>query len=317
MLINGPTSQSVSTRLPHFTLLLAFKTVAEQGSFTRAAKILHLSQSAISQKIVKLEEALNAQLLIRTTRSVTLTAAGKDLLNETSGPFEELVKAFDRCARKQGRLALHIEAEPVLSAFWLTPRLRKFTNNYPNLDIQQTLTSKRVEFSGDIDLAIKWGKADWSGFRADYLLGLDYVPVCSPALLECENPLTDPLNLIHHPLLHDRSVDDWINWGRTYPGVPIKIEGGHLVSDSNVLTELAIEGLGVALCGLELIQRPLKNGDLVFPFPEMKMRHPMGYYLLTRKSDRLSDVAQQFVAWLKEEARLTEGAEDRSGEEST
>lgn len=84
--------------------------------------------------------------------------------------------------------------------------------------------------------------------------------------------------------------------------------GGHLVSDSNVLTELAIEGLGVALCGLELIQRPIKNGDLIIPFPEMKMRHPMGYYLLTRKSDRLSDVAQQFVTWLKEEARQTEGA---------
>ncbi|WP_287814686.1 LysR substrate-binding domain-containing protein [Pseudomonas sp.] len=298
-------------RLPQLTLLLAFKTVAEQGSFTRAARILHLSQSAVSQQIVKLEEALDAQLFIRSTRLVTLTVAGRNLLDETSGPFDDLVKAFDRCARTQDRLSLHIETEPVLSAFWLTPRLREFTKNFINLDLEQTLSSKRVEFSGDIDLAIKWGKADWPGFQSEYLLGLDYVPVCSPLLLEGRYSLSDPANMIYHPLLHDRSVDDWVNWGRAYPDVPIKTEGGHIVSDSNVLTELAIEGHGVALCGLELIQRPLRNGDLVIPFPDMMMRHPLGYYLLTRKTQRLSDVALQFVEWVKKQAQLTENQHSR------
>ena len=82
------------TRLPHMTLLLAFKTVAEHGSFTRAATALHLSQSAISQQVVKLEEALGVTLFVRSTRTVALTRAGAALLDDIRAPFEENAEAL-------------------------------------------------------------------------------------------------------------------------------------------------------------------------------------------------------------------------------
>lgn len=84
MLIKRPNETQVVTRLPHLSLLLAFKTVAEHGSFTRAADLLHLSQSAVSQQVVRLEEALGVQLFVRSTRSVSLTSAGHDPLNTGS-----------------------------------------------------------------------------------------------------------------------------------------------------------------------------------------------------------------------------------------
>lgn len=83
-------------------------------------------------------------------------------------------------------------------------------------------------------------------------------------------------------------------------------ERGHIVSDSNVLAQLAIEGYGVALCVLALIERPLRTGELVVPFPDMVMRHPLAYYLLTRKHRPLSNTAQEFIKWLKHEAVITE-----------
>jgi DNA-binding transcriptional LysR family regulator len=292
--------------LPHLSLLLAFKTVAEQESFTRAANLLHLSQSAVSQQVVKLEEALGVQLFIRSTRSVNLTPAGVELLSEIREPFDLLVNAFDRCARRGESPVLHIESEPVLSAFWLTPRLRQFTQRFPTLHIQQTLSTQRVEFPDQVELAIKWGDANWPGFNAEFLMGANYVPVCSPLLLQGDKPLREPTDLKHQPLLHDRDHDDWKRWQALYPDVQLDVEHGHIVTDSNVLAQLAIEGYGVALCVLALIERPLRSGELVVPFPDMVMRHPLAYYLLTRKQRPLSVVAREFIEWLKSEARATD-----------
>lgn len=290
------------TRLPHLTLLLAFKSVAETRSFTQAANSLHLSQSAVSQQISKLEEALGVQLFIRSTRSVSLTDAGVQLLNEIRSPFDQLVLAFDRCARRSETPELHIESEPVLSAFWLTPRLKQFTQRFPSIRLQQILTTQRVEFPEDIELAIKWGTGDWPGYHVEYLLGLKYVPVCSPAVINGNPPLREVGDLAHQTLLHDRNQDDWKTWSELHPTIPIKLDGGHVVTDSNVLAQLAIEGHGVALCGQALIERPLREGDLVIPFPDLEMRHEKAYYLLTKKNKALSSVAAQFVEWIKQEA---------------
>ncbi|KIU53804.1 hypothetical protein AO392_13945 [Pseudomonas putida] len=290
------------TRLPHMTLLLAFKTVAEHGSFTRAATALHLSQSAISQQVVKLEEALGVTLFVRSTRTVALTRAGAALLDDIRAPFDQLVAAFEKCARKAAPSVLHIEAEPVMSAFWLTPRLKHFTQRFPALRIQQLLSTQRVEFPDEVELAIKWGTADWPGFDTQFLMGLNYVPICSPALLEGPDALRVPADLARHPLLHDRHHHDWEAWQALYPTPGLEVRSGHVVTDSNVLAQLAIEGHGVALCAIELTERAVRSGELVMPFPELVMPHQLAYYLLTKPHKQISDMARQFIAWLKEEA---------------
>ncbi|RQR24555.1 LysR family transcriptional regulator [Burkholderia sp. Bp9143] len=305
VLIKRPNDRQAITRLPHLSLLLAFKTVAEEGSFTRAADILHLSQSAVSQQVVRLEEALGVQLFVRSTRAVSLTSAGNELLNDIRGAFEQLVTAFDRCARKGEAPTLHVEAEPVLSAFWLTPRLRQFTQRYPGLQIKLLLTTHRVEFPREVELAIKWGDGHWPGFESEFLMGLNYAPVCCPTLMKGTKALLEPSDLRHQQLLHDRSHDDWERWQKQFPNVQLCFERGHIVTDSNVLAQMAVEGHGVALCALELIEPQLRRGELVTPFPDMTMRHWHAYHILTRRHQALSEVATQFIGWLKAEARTS------------
>lgn len=300
--INRPHETQAVTRLPHLSLLLAFKTVAEHGSFTRAAELLHLSQSAVSQQVVRLEDALGVQLFVRSTRSVSLTSAGHDLLVDIRGAFDDLVLAFDRCARKGEAPTLHIEAEPVLSAVWLTPRLRQFTQRFPGLQIKLLLTTQRVEFPREVEFAIKWGDGHWPGFDAEFLMGLNYTPVCSPGFLKGSKPLSAPADLQHCQLLHDRSTDDWDRWQQQFPHVTLNLQQGHVVTDSNVLAQLAASGHGVALCALELVEPQLQRGELVTPFPQMTMRHWLAYHILTRRHQALSEVATQFVGWLKGEA---------------
>ncbi|WP_339442934.1 LysR substrate-binding domain-containing protein [Pseudomonas hunanensis] len=290
---------SGSTRLPHLGLLLAFRTVAELGSFTRAAKALHLSQSAVSQQVVKLEEVLQTQLFERSTRSVVLTVDGEQLLDDLKMPLEQLITALNRCSRKHLPPVLHIETEPLISAFWLTPRLRNFTNRFPEVQIQQILSTQRVEFPEQVEVAIKWGAEHWPGFNAEYFFSLNYAPVCAPALLEGSSPLWSPADLNKHTLLHDRNYQDWKRWHALYPDERLNVENGHVVTDSNVLAQMAIEGYGVALCALELIERQLRNGELIIPFPEMTMRHPLAYYILTRPQHTLSPTARNFIEWLR------------------
>ncbi|SEN11346.1 LysR family transcriptional regulator, glycine cleavage system transcriptional activator [Pseudomonas sp. ok272] len=297
--MNKFTEPFALTRLPHMTLLLAFKTVAEQGSFTRAATVLHLSQSAVSQQVVKLEEALGVVLFARSTRTVTLTKAGAGLLQDIGAPFEQLLSAFEKCARQTAPPVLHIEAEPVMSAFWLTPRLKHFTQRFPALRIQQLLSTQRVEFPDGVELAIKWGTAEWPGFDAEFLMGLNYAPMCSPSLLD---GLRVPADLAHQALLHDRHYHDWESWQALYPTPGLEVRSGHVVTDSNVLAQLAIEGHGVALCAIELTERAVRNGELVLPFPDMLMPHPLAYYLLTQPQRGVSEMTRQFIAWLREEA---------------
>lgn len=299
--MNKFTEHFALTRLPHMTLLLAFKTVAEQGSFTRAATVLHLSQSAVSQQVLKLEEALGVALFVRSTRTVTLTKAGAGLLSDIGTPFDHLVAAFEKCARQVAPPVLHIEAEPVMSAFWLTPRLKHFTQRFPELRIQQLLTTQRVEFPEQVELAIKWGQAEWPGFDAEYLMSLNYVPMCSPSLLEGTNAIRIPADLARQALLHDRHYGDWESWQVLYPDVELQVRSGHVVSDSHVLAQLAIEGHGVALCAIELNERAVRNGELAIPFPDMIMPHQLAYYLLTQSQKGVSEITRQFIAWLKEE----------------
>lgn len=242
------------------------------------------------------------QLFVRSTRSVSLTPAGLELLNDIRGAFDQLVMAFDRCARNGKSPILHVEAEPVLSAFWLTPRLRQFTQQIPGLQIQLLLTTQRVEFPREVELAIKWGNGHWAGFESEFLMSLNYTPVCSPALMKGTKPLHSPADLQNHQFLHDRNGDDWARWQQQFPDVPLNIERGHVVTDSNVLAQMAAEGHGVALCALELIEPQLRRGELVTPFPQMTMRHWHAYHILTRRHQTLSQVATQFIAWLKAEA---------------
>jgi LysR family transcriptional regulator, glycine cleavage system transcriptional activator len=236
---------------------------------------------------------------------VSLTSAGNELLNDIRGAFEQLVIAFDRCARQGESPTLHVEAEPVLSAFWLTPRLRQFTQRFPGLQIQLLLTTQRVEFPKEVELAIKWGDGNWHGYKSEFLMGLNYAPVCSPSLLTGNRAIQKPADLQHHLLLHDRSHEDWEHWQKQYPDVPLSFERGHIVTDSNVLAQFAAQGHGVALCALELIEQQLQRGELVTPFPEMTMRHWHAYHILTRRNQALSAVGSQFIGWLKAEAKAS------------
>jgi LysR family carnitine catabolism transcriptional activator len=170
--------------------LLAFVTLAEQKSFTRAAALCHLSQPAFSALIRALEEAVGARLFDRTTRSVELTAEGQVLVEPARRLLHDTADALadvrDHAARRRGRVALAVL--PSLAADWLPPLLARYRAQYPaiEIDVADVLSEACIE-------RVRSGRADFA---------LASTRSATPELL-AEDFCTDTFNLVcpaGHPL---------------------------------------------------------------------------------------------------------------------
>ncbi|EGM1627617.1 LysR family transcriptional regulator [Salmonella enterica] len=287
------------TRIPQLSWLLAFKSVAEHSSFTSAARELRLTQSAVSQRIAKLEGLLKTPLFFRNSKKVELTDAGKMLLDKIQSPFDEILEILEGYNFGKTNKNLIIETEPVWNRIVLSPELPRFLSNHKDIIFRQTLTTHHLDFSVGTELAIKWGEGVWEGFDAQYLSGLDYYPVCSPAYLQ-ENNIRNVADLSRVRILHERDYSDWRFWLKYHSCKGINLNSGHIVGESNILMQLAISGAGVALCGYSLVREYINSGLLIPIFPELKVRHYKAYYILTRKNHKLSEQARLFIDFIND-----------------
>src|ERR1700752_3875314 len=205
----------MTARLPSLNGLRAFEAAARHLSFTQAASELNVTQTAISHQIRRLEEELGLRLFIRKNRSLALTPQARDYLPGVRAAFNDLRLATDRLLRKDDSKVLTVSTIASLAAKWLLPRLTDFQEANPGIDVRITTSTALVDFQrDDVDAAIRYGRGQWPGLRADWLMAGQLFPVCSPALLTGEKPLRRPQDLAGHPLLHSSGIydDDWRLW---------------------------------------------------------------------------------------------------------
>src|SRR5881227_2245594 len=202
----------MTARLPSLNGLRAFEAAARHLSFTTAASELNVTQTAISHQIRRLEEELGIRLFVRQNRALALTPQAKAYLPGVRAAFNDLRLATDRLLRRDDDHVLTVSTLASLAAKWLLPRLSSFQESHPGIDVRITTSTNLVDFrSGDVDAAIRYGRGQWSGLRADWLMADQLFPVCSPALIAGDKPLRCPEDLSHHVLLHTSAGydDDW------------------------------------------------------------------------------------------------------------
>src|SRR5256885_10288828 len=210
----------MTARLPSLNGLRAFEAAARHLSFTQAASELNVTQTAISHQIKRLEEELGIRLFVRQNRALALTPEAKEYLPGIRAAFNDLRLATDRLKRRDNDHVLTISTLASLAAKWLLPRLSAFQQAHPGIDVRITTSTGLVDFkSGDVDAAIRYGRGQWPGVRADWLMADQLFPVGSPALLSGNKPLRCPEDLAHHVLLHSINEDDWRRW-LTAAGLP-------------------------------------------------------------------------------------------------
>src|ERR1700727_1835978 len=291
----------MSARLPSLNGLRAFEAAARHLSFTVAASELNVTQTAISHQIRRLEEELGLRLFVRQNRALTLTPEAKDYLPGVRAAFNDLRLATDRLLRKDNENVLTVSTLASLAAKWLLPRLSAFQEAHPGIDVRITTSTALVDFkSGDVDAAIRYGRGDWPGLHADWLMADQLFPVCSPALLSGKHPLRCPEDLRDHVLLHTSNAnsDDWRLW-LTAAGLPANIsrQPGLTFDLILVTVQAAIDGLGVAMGRTSYVEADIAKGRLVVPF-KIALPADGGFYLVSPEARADSPKLAAFRQWL-------------------
>lgn len=285
------------SRIPDLILLRAFDTVARTRNFTRAAEILNLTQSAVSHQIRKLELEVGSRLFNRNPHEVSLTSDGRRLHTQIAPVLLQLDTIFASGSAHRSEEKLEIELESAFNSDWLTPRLALFTEETPDVRIDLHISAqKRLEFHGDTQFAIKWGKPPWEDYQAVRLMESSLTPMCSPAMLE-KSVLKEPADLQKFRLLHDRDETAWRMWMKLAGLKHLNVNSGHIFQDTLALKQAMIRGHGVAIYAKELAERELRQGDLIAPFPDIEVVDAGAYYVITR--DRgLNWPAREFLKWI-------------------
>jgi LysR family glycine cleavage system transcriptional activator len=291
----------MSARLPSLNGLRAFEAAARHLSFTQAASELNVTQTAISHQIRRLEEELGIRLFVRQNRALELTPEARDYLPGVRAAFNDLRLATDRLLRKDEGPVLTVSTLASLAAKWLLPRLAAFQEAHPGIDVRITTSTSLVDFQRDnVDAAIRYGRGQWPGVRADWLMADELFPVCSPALVNGNKPLQCPQDLKDHVLLHTSNTnsDDWRLW-LTAAGLPTDIskQPGVTFDLMFMTVQAAIDGIGVAMGRTSYVQDDIAKGRLVVPF-KIALPADAGFYLVSPEVRADSPKLHAFRQWL-------------------
>jgi len=296
-------------RLPPLNALRAFEAAARHGSFALAAEELGVTAAAVSQQVKGLEAELKVDLFRRLPRGLLLTTAGRAYLPGLSEGFDRLAAATAHIREGEASGVVTLTSLASFAAGWLVPRLGRFRQQYPGIELRIDTTRRLVDFAReDVDLAIRFGAGPFKGLQSIPLLQEELFPVASPALLRGGGPpLQRFADLLQHQLLHDIDAHpsqpwmSWRNWFAREGLDPALAERGLSFTDSNVLMAAAIAGQGVALGRAPHLGEQLARGHLVRLF-EQSWLAEWRYYIVAPAAQLQRPPVQALVSWLQEEA---------------
>lgn len=288
----------MSRRLPPLNSLKSFEAAGRLLSFTLAAQELNVTQAAVSHQIKVIEDYLGVLLFVRNPRQLALTPQGKALLPDVIEAFDKVSSAVGSISQEPVTNLISVRLAPSFAAKWLSPRLKYFWLQYPEIDLCMYHAHAPVDFEREqIDLAVTYGKGDWPGVVAERLLSLDFFPVCSPAFMHNDKPLREIRNLRYYTLLHDANYECWSDWLALAGMDDIPANKGSIIDDTNVLIQAALDGQGIALGSTTFVEDHLQSGRLVKPF-DITLENEFAYYVVCPQAHLQNPAVRAFKEWL-------------------
>jgi DNA-binding transcriptional LysR family regulator len=278
--------------------LAAFESAARHQNFAHAAEELHLTASAVSHHVRKLEARLGVVLFQRHARGVSLTAEGRQLADAAGSAMADMESVVRSLRVARAELdRVHITTLHSLTYTWLQPRLPQFAALHPNVRLTVDTEVALTRFDdGGPDLGIRHGAGHWPGLTAHHLMDDYLFPVASPNLPGVED-VRDAAAITRLPLVSDLARQGWHDWLRAADVHGASIEERYRFSDSTAALNAAVHGLGAALARDKIVAPYLAAGMLVrLPGPALKAR--WGYYVVYPAHKRLKPAARAFVDWL-------------------
>ncbi|OZI48598.1 LysR family transcriptional regulator [Bordetella genomosp. 4] len=300
----------MSKKFPPMNPLRAFYVVARTKSLTKAAKELHVGQSAISKQLDVLEKYLGVKLFRREQRGISLTHIGQEYADRIIPAFEQISGATDSLLEHGNDNKIRVRTYTTFAAKWLIPRLEDFHKQHPDLSVLITNSVHNTDFEKEhIDFSIQLGTGEQADTVADRLFDDIIEPVCSRDFLQKHAPeALYPQALLRTRLLvsHYRPKGEWAMWAQACAYSSEISDTPQMNFSSSVLTwQAAMDGLGIAIGQKALILEDLQEGKLITPFNQ-PVRTGLSFYLLRPKVRRESRKTALFRDWILAQAAATQ-----------
>lgn len=288
--------------LPPVTNLLAFEAVARRRSFAVAAAELHLTASAISHQVARLEADLGVKLFERSAHGVRLSVAGEQYLERVAGALKAIASATDDLRQGVGN-SLYVHSAPTLASLWLMPRLRRFAEAHPDISLNLSAAHTHSDFAlGQADLDIRYGVPQWGDLVVEPLFEERIVPLASPAFIH-EHRLKRIPQLLDVPLIQSNvSVVQWPDWLKRFADLRAPDRYSLRFDRAQMSLDAATQGLGVALESATNAEQHLAEGKLKPVFGLDKAIKVKAHFAVYPARHAHRPPVEAFLAWIHDEA---------------
>ena len=293
-------------RLTGNSELRAFVAVAEQGNFSKAAEQLRLSPSSLSQIIRVFEERLGVRLLQRTTRSVSLTEAGKRLLVRVRPALGEIDAALHDVGQFRSRPAGLVRLRCLRLAYrlFVAPILPSFHRAYPDVKLDILVDDAVVDLvAAGFDVGFTLGEVvekDMIGIRVSG--DLRQLAVASPDYVATHGRPASPKDLVNHQCILWRwpGTTTPYNWEFFENGrwLEVEVNGPLILSEQQMTIDAALNGLGIAFWVEQSVRSHIDDGRLV-PLLEDYSPSFAGLYITYPQQRQMAPALRAFLDFVK------------------
>lgn len=252
-----------------------FVKVVRFGSFAKAADAMKMPRSTVSKSITRMERETGTKLLVRSTRSLTVTEAGRKFYEKSQGLVQQIEDAQKELYGRDNLLSgtIRVTAPEDLGAFVISPALAALSISHPLLKFELLYSDRRIDLIKDgFDLAIRIGRISDSGLKLKRAGEVFLIPVASPEYLKTKPKIKTPRDLSEHnglSLNSEQTSEKWtLRSGENVVHIPIQSK--ILCNQMSSLLRMALEHGGIALVPSYICHEYLENGKLVRVLPGWK-----------------------------------------------
>ncbi len=286
------------TRRNNFNRLAHFVAIVDAGTITGAADALGISKAVVSKQLQMLEADVRTPLLLRNTRHLQPTEAGRAFYEDAKSALTQANNAYERVQERdrKPRGALRITAPVDFGVSYLAPFVALFQESYPDVLVKMHLADGLVDIIEDrFDLAFRIGQLSDSSNRARKLVSFEEIAICAPASaarFQCQCPG----DLEGAPFVRSHAFANKTEW--TFEkGEEQRVVAPRIVAEANItlaMRALVVTGFCFTVLPDFLVRDQLKDGSLVRLFPDWSLRDG-GIYAMTPPNRVRSNALQRFL----------------------
>jgi LysR family glycine cleavage system transcriptional activator len=283
-------------RLPPLSALRPFEAAARLESFSRAADELHLTHGAVSHQVRALEEHLGCALFARHGKRVSLTAPGRAFAERVRSALDEIAQAAEQLRPARHGHRLTVSVLPSFATNWLMPRLIRFMEAHPAIEVNMMATTAHADFERDeVDVAIRFGVGPWPGLACEMFLDDEYFPVASPRTKAPRSPR----ELLGMRLIReDRHY--WPEWFAAAGVAADRPIEGPTFNDASYSMQAAARGEGIALARRSIVGDDIERGRLRRLFA-VSLPAPERYWFVSPRALAGAARVKAFRDWVRAE----------------